>query len=69
MPINKTPLTAAQIEITNPTTDVWEAGFIEFEFDLMGRIFKATTLAGITPFSQWPVEDCTTPEECQGCLV
>ena len=35
----------------------------------MGRIFKATTMAAITPFDKWAVEDCTTPEECKGCLV
>ena len=62
------------MEIADPGTSengnpTWEAGFIEFEYDLMGRIFKATTMAAITPFDKWAVEDCTTPEECKGCLV
>ena len=48
---------------------IWTVGFIEMEFDLMGRKFNATTIPAITPFDEWPVEDCKTQEECTGCLV
>merc|ERR1719204_1215066 len=59
------PETESTYEIENPDSN-WRVGFIELEFDLDGRRFRATSLPNVVPGNEWPVSDCTTPAECYG---